>query len=169
MDAYKLHRYCNEKYPSKLPIVYNTWMSHFDYIDFDNLVCQLDKASLLGCEYFTVDAGWFGKTQMWWDVVGDWQESDESAMKGRLREFSDLVRKEGLKFGLWFEIERANPDCENVNLHPEYYIRDGAHCYVDFAKRESCDFIYDILKKNIDKYGEGTAEFVREAIEIYCN
>ena len=25
------------------------------------------------------------------------------------------------------------------------------------------------FKCNIDKYGEGTAEFVREAIEIYCN
>lgn len=158
LDAYKLHRYFNEKYPHNLPVVYNTWMSHFDLIEFDNLAKQLERARELGCEYFTVDAGWFGKTQMWWDVVGDWQESDESSMKGRLREFSDLVRKKGLKFGLWFEIERANPSCENVKLHPEYYIRDGAHCYVDFAKREACDFIYDILKKNIDKYG---VEFIK--------
>ena len=158
MDAYKLHRYCNEKYPSKLPVVYNTWMSHFDYIDFDNLVCQLDKASLLGCEYFTVDAGWFGKTQLWWDVVGDWQESDESAMRGRLKEFADLVRKKELKFGLWFEIERANPKCENVKKHPEYYLTEGQHCFVDFASRDACDFIYGILKANIDKYG---VEFIK--------
>lgn len=158
MDAYKLHRYCNEKYPSKLPVVYNTWMSHFDYIDFDNLVCQLDKASLLGCEYFTVDAGWFGKTQLWWDVVGDWQESSESAMRGRLKEFADLVRKKGLKFGLWFEIERANPKCENVKKHPEYYLTEGQHCFVDFANRDACDFIYSVLKANIDKYG---VEFIK--------
>ncbi|MBR2025188.1 MAG: alpha-galactosidase [Clostridia bacterium] len=158
MDAYKLHRYCNEKYPSKLPIVYNTWMSHFDYIDFDNLVCQLERAKILGCEYFTVDAGWFGKTQLWWDVVGDWQESNESAMKGRLKEFADLVRAKGLKFGLWFEIERANPKCENVKKHPEYYLTEGQHCFVDFANKDACDFIYDVLKANIDKYG---VEFIK--------
>ena len=158
MDAYKLHRYWNEKKPHSLPIVYNTWMSHFDYIDFDNLVSQLERAKMLGCEYFTVDAGWFGKTQLWWEVVGDWQESNESAMRGRLSEFADRVREKGLKFGLWFEIERANPKCENVKAHPEYYLTEGEHCFVDFANREACDFIYGVLKSNIDKYG---VEFIK--------
>ncbi|MBO5439816.1 MAG: alpha-galactosidase [Clostridia bacterium] len=158
MDAYKLHRYWNEIHPHSLPIVYNTWMSHFDYIDFDSLVCQLERASQLGCEYFTVDAGWFGKTQLWWDVVGDWQESDESAMRGRLKEFADTVREKGLKFGLWFEIERANPNCANVKKHPEYYLTEGEHCFVDFANRDACDFIYGVLKSNIDKYG---VEFIK--------
>lgn len=158
MDAYKLHRYWNEKKPHSLPIIYNTWMSHFDYIDFDNLVSQLEGAASLGCEYFTVDAGWFGKTQLWWDVVGDWQESNESAMRGRLSEFADRVREKGLKFGLWFEIERANPNCENVRAHPEYYITEGEHCFIDFSNREACDFIYDVLKANIDRYG---VEFIK--------
>ena len=158
MDAYRLHRYWNEKKPHSLPIVYNTWMSHFDYIDFDNLVSQLERAQALGCEYFTVDAGWFGKTQLWWDVVGDWKESSESAMRGRLSEFADRVREMGLKFGLWFEIERANPKCENVKLHPEYYLTEGEHCFIDFANRNACDFIYNILKCNIDKYG---VEFIK--------
>ncbi len=158
LDAYKLHRYFNEKYPHALPVIYNTWMSHFDLIDFDTLVKQLEGARALGCEYFTVDAGWFGETQKWWEVVGDWQESDKSSLGGRLKEFSDLVRKEGLKFGLWFEIERASETCENVKNHKEYYIKDGEHYYVDFANREACDFIYNILKNNIDKYG---VEFIK--------
>lgn len=158
MDAYKLHRYWNEKKPHKLPIVYNTWMSHFDYIDFDNLMSQLEKATILGCEYFTVDAGWFGKTQLWWEVVGDWQESNESAMQGRLLEFANRVREKGLKFGLWFEIERANPKCENVKAHPEYYLCEGEHCFIDFANKDACDFIYGVLKANIDKYG---VEFIK--------
>ena len=159
MDAYKLHRYWNEKKPHKLPIVYNTWMSHFDYIDFDNLLAQLERAASLGCEYFTVDAGWFGKTQLWWEVVGDWQESNESAMQGRLLEFANRVRERGLKFGLWFEIERANPKCENVKKHPEYYLTEGEHCFVDFANKEACDFIYGVLKANIDKYGVELIKF----------
>lgn len=152
LDAYKLHRYCNKKYKKPLPIMYNTWMSNFDLIEFEDLKKQLDGAAELGCEYFTVDAGWFGKTQLWWDVVGDWTESPESAMKGNLSKFADLVRDKGLKFGLWFEIERASCECENVKKHPDYYIRDGKHCYLDFARREVCDFIYAILKENIEKY-----------------
>lgn len=158
MDAYKLHRYWNEKKPHSLPIVYNTWMSHFDYIDFDNLMSQLEKATILGCEYFTVDAGWFGKTQLWWEVVGDWQESNQSAMQGRLLEFANRVREKGLKFGLWFEIERANPKCQNVKAHPEYYLCEGEHCFIDFANKDACDFIYGVLKANIDKYG---VEFIK--------
>lgn len=158
MDAYKLHRYYNEIHKTRLPIVYNTWMSHFDRVGFEELTDQLDRAARLGCEYFTVDAGWFGKTQLWWDVVGDWKESEESAMGGHLREFSDMVRAKGLKFGLWFEIERANPACENVKSHPDYYLMDGPHAYVDFANPAACDFIYGILKGNIDRYG---VEFIK--------
>lgn len=158
LDAYKLHRYFNSLGEARLPIIYNSWMSNFDLIEFDDLMRQLEGAVELGCEYFTVDAGWFGITQKWWDVVGDWQESTQSSMKGRLKEFSDRVREAGLKFGLWFEIERASLESENLRAHPEYYIIDGAHAYVDFSKREACDFIYGILKNNIEKYG---VEFIK--------
>ena len=34
------------------------------------------------------------------------------------------------------------------------------------GKMYACD---ERFKKNIDKYGEGTAELVAEAIELYCN
>lgn len=158
MDAYKLHRYMNEKYPSKIPVIYNTWMSHFDLVDFDTLAIQLKKAKELGCEYFTVDAGWFGETQLWWKTIGDWNETPKSALKGRMKELSDLVHKEGLKFGLWFEIERAGLNSENPKLHRELYLKDGDFYYIDFSKKEACDFIYSELKRNIDKYG---IEFIK--------
>ena len=71
---------------------------------------------------------------------------------------ADLVREKGLRFGLWFEIERASAESENVKNHKEFYIWDKGHYYVDFANREACDFIYGILKENIDKYG---VEFIK--------
>lgn len=158
LDAYKLHRYCNQKYKKELPIVYNSWMNKFDYIEFEDLSAQLEVARDLGCEYFTVDAGWFGPTKDWWLVVGDWEECRDGEMAGRLREFSDLVRKNGLRFGLWFEIERAGLDSKNVMAHPEYYKRDGEHYFIDFSSKDACDFIYSKLKENIDKYG---VEFIK--------
>jgi len=153
MDAYKLHRYCISNNPLKsVPVIYNSWMNKFDYMDYDVMHEELLKAKELGCDYFTVDAGWFGKTQLWWEVVGDWKESTDYAMKGRMKEFSDEVRKKGLKFGLWFEIERAAATSQNVKDHPEYYIKDGEFYFVDFSNAEACDFIFNILKSNIDKY-----------------
>ncbi|MBQ7906925.1 MAG: alpha-galactosidase [Clostridia bacterium] len=158
LDAYKLHRYCNERYKKELPVVYNSWMNKFDYVEFEDLSAQLEIAKDLGCEYFTVDAGWFGPTQDWWLVVGDWEESVDNEMAGRLKEFSDLVRQKGLKFGLWFEIERAGLGAKSVKERPELYVRDGDHYFIDYSNRDACDYIYSKLKKNIDKYG---IEFIK--------
>lgn len=75
MDAYKLHRFCNEKFARKpLPVVYNTWMSKFDDISYDELSRRLPIAKRLGMEYFVIDAGWFGEPFHWHASVGDWAE-----------------------------------------------------------------------------------------------
>ena len=153
LDAYKLHRFMNERRPSSLPVIYNTWMSNFDSVDYIDLVRQLSRAKSIGCEYFTVDAGWFGITQQWWESVGDWQESENSSLRGKMSDLAELVRKSGLKFGLWFEIERASRECNNARSLPNYYIIDGGSAYLDFSSKEARNFIYRVLKKNIDKYG----------------
>lgn len=160
MDAYKLHRYWNETHPvSELPIIYNSWMSHFDMMSYDMLLAQLERARDIGCEYFTVDAGWFGETQKWWDVVGDWREPEDCGMEGKLSALADKVREYGLKFGLWFEIERSSKFSNAIKEHPEYYISPtGPHAYIDFANPDACEFIYSRLKENIDKYG---IEFIK--------
>ncbi|MBQ8738838.1 MAG: alpha-galactosidase [Clostridia bacterium] len=153
LDAYKLHRYFNEKFKKPLPIIYNSWMSHFDDMSYDSLMLQLERAKAIGCEYFTVDAGWFGETQKWWDVVGDWSEPSECGMCGRLKDFADRVHECGLGFGLWFEIERASFESSNFKAHSELYTVCGNHAYIDFANPAAVDFIYSVLKENIDKYG----------------
>ncbi len=153
LDAYKLHRYANQRFPAKsFPIIYNSWMSNFDDISYENLYEQLVKAKELGCEYFVVDAGWFGKPHLWSTSVGDWVEREDFSMKGRMKEFSDKVRELNLKFGLWFEIERATTESESYKNHPEHYLVDGTNAFINFAKKETCDYIFDILAEQIKKY-----------------
>ena len=159
LDAYKLHRYINERYPARsMPVIYDTWMSNFDDIDFDQLSAQLAEARRIGCDYFVVDAGWFGQPHVWADNVGDWKECLDFSMRGRLRELADAVRASGLKFGLWFEIERAALAAQTVKDHPEYYFREGNHYFLDFAKPDACEYIYAKLEENILKYG---IEFIK--------
>lgn len=154
MDAYKLHRFCNATLARKpLPVVYNTWMSKFDDISYDELARQLPIAKRLGMEYFVIDAGWFGEPFHWHASVGDWREYEAAGMAGRMREFADLVRGSGLKFGLWFEIERAELTSEAYRAHPEYYITEKEMGFLNFAVPEARDFAFETVKQNIEKYG----------------
>ena len=154
MDAYRLHRYCRERYiPKAFPIVYNTWMSNFDRISLEGLTEQLRKAKDLGAEYFVMDAGWFGAPNGWFDSVGDWEESNQSGLRGQLGVLAERVRGQGLKFGLWFEIERAALLSKALREHPEYYIVQNGHGFVNFADPKACDYLFEILAKNIRRYG----------------
>ncbi|MBO6365808.1 alpha-galactosidase, partial [Enterococcus faecalis] len=108
MDCWKLHRYCtdNMRY-RKVPVMYNTWLYKFDKLSVENVKCQIQPAKDLGCEYFVIDAGWFGINPVWARGIGDWTESLTFGFKGNMIEIADAVRQSGMKFGLWLEIERA--------------------------------------------------------------
>ena len=154
MDAYKLHRYCRQRYcPKAFPVVYNTWMSNYDRVSLEGLTQQLEKAKELGAEYFVMDAGWFGAPNGWFDAVGDWTESEESGLQGGLAELADRVRGAGLKFGLWFEIERASLKSHAYREHPRYYIPQNGNAFVNFGDSAACDYIFNILAENIKRYG----------------
>ena len=154
MDAYKLHRYYNDIKPARaMPLSYDTWLSNFDNVNFDELMAQLAKAKELGLEYFTIDAGWYDKPYKVWDNLGDWTEETEESMAGRMKEFADEVRKAGLKFGLWFEIERASLTSKTFKEHPEHYIVEGGYAFVNFANPDTREYIYKKLEDNIVKYG----------------
>ncbi|MBE6590386.1 MAG: alpha-galactosidase, partial [Ruminococcaceae bacterium] len=159
LDAYRLHRYCNDTYPARsMPVIYNTWLSRFDDISYDILAQQLDYVKRLGAEYFVIDAGWFGPPHTWSASVGDWEECKTASMAGRMREFSDLVRAKGLKFGLWFEPERATRMARAPKEHPDYYFFEGSDYFLDFGNPEAWEYIYDIVTTRIRQYG---IEFIK--------
>lgn len=150
----RLHAWFDRVYPKTcLPVICNTWMMTFDRLDTDALKLQADRAAELGAEYFVVDAGWFGKGGRWVENIGLWEEDTEHGFRGRLREFADHVRARGMGFGLWLEVERANPGVPSVQQHPEWYI-DNGHCrLLDFGNEEALSFITDTVLSLIDRYG----------------
>jgi alpha-galactosidase len=153
LDCYKLHRYMNKRYPRRsLPVLYNTWLATFDRFTYDTLLEQAILASQIGVEYFIVDAGWYGEVGRWWACVGDWKENQNGAFAGRMKEFSEKVHEMGMKFGLWFEIERAVADSESVKLHPDYYIPYRGQYFVNFANPKATNYILDLLDDRIRRY-----------------
>lgn len=151
MDCYKLHRYLHKNYPRReMPVIFNSWLSDFDNISYNKLVKQAEIASELGVEYFVVDAGWFGNhSKKWENAIGDWIESDTGKLGGRLKDVSDAVRLLGMKFGLWFEPERAVEGADCVKEHPEYYIKDGDNYFIDYTNDKAIEYLLENIGQTI--------------------
>jgi len=153
-----LHKYFSKEYPRKqLPVVYNTWLMCFDFLDYDNLINQAKTASELGMEYFVIDAGWYdkyGKTCL--DAVGDFVEDKENAFKGRMKEFSIFCKQIGLKFGLWLEIERTCDGTESFKNYKDDYF-SPIH-FTDFSKE---NVVERISKKVNDLIKEYDIKFIK--------
>ena len=153
MDCWKLHRYCNDRYPRRtMPVIYNTWLYQFDKIDFDNVAKQIPAAADLGAEYFVIDAGWFGIHPNWEQGIGDWVENKESGFQGKMAEISSLVRKHAMKFGLWLEVERAIQGANAPVTHSQFFIKNDTHYFLDFANPEAQDYIFKIVSGLIAHY-----------------
>lgn len=159
MDCYKLHHYFNNLYPRReVPVIYNSWMYCFSDPTCENILCQIPYAQKVGAEYFVIDAGWFGDSTDWGKSIGDWTENENAAFCGNMSKVAEEVRKHGMKFGLWHEIERAIPESKAVAKYPDYFIEYEGNCFLDFANPDARKYIMMVLDNNIEKYG---IEFIK--------
>lgn len=157
LDAYKLHRVYNKLYPrNATPVLYNSWLYCYDYLDIDALITQADAAKDLGIEAFMIDAGWFGEGEGWAERVGDWTENMTGGPRGRLLELSKKVRENGMIFGLWFEPERVGVLSRAAGEHPEYCINGR---FFDFANSDAREYMINAVSSQIEKYGIGWVKF----------
>lgn len=148
-QRYLLNRYSRKALPE---MVYNTWFFEFDTLDAGRLREQVLRARELGCKVFVVDAGWFGKGEDWSRQVGDWRECTERAFCGRMREFADFVRANGMKFGLWMEPERACKGTPVYDEHPDWFLDEDAVVY-DLCKPEVREHLCGELTRLVETYG----------------
>ncbi len=157
-NAWKLHTYYLKNiYHMKFvdaPIVYNTWFDVFEFLDVPRLRKQVQVAKKLGCEIFVIDAGWYGASEGdWSSQTGDWREKPHASFYGKMSEFADEVRAQGMGFGLWLEPERIGPSTPIRKQHPEWFILGGNGCYYpDLNNPVVYEYIYDVICGMIEKY-----------------
>lgn len=152
----KIHRFILNNKASKkdIPVLYNSWFHDFDRIDVDQFKATARAAAEIGCEYFVVDAGWFGDGNVWFLGVGDWKENQTSAFCGKMKDFADYVRSLGMKFGLWMEPERAFEGSDAQKEHPDFFLHnDGGSYLYDLSNPEARQFMYNHLKRLVETYG----------------
>lgn len=144
----------------RMPLLYNTWFLDFENLDPVFLKKQADAAAKLGLEYFVVDSGWFGNSDSgFYNQVGNWQENTLINFKGKMKDFADYVREKGMKFGLWFEIERVSKNSEIYKKNPAVFTDiDASNALFNFALPEARDIVFDIIKEKVEEYG---IEFIK--------
>lgn len=161
LDCHKLHKYMNEKYPHKsMPVMYNSWLAFFDRISYDVLITQAEEAAKLGCEYFVIDAGWFGDgDKSWTELIGMWEENQTGAIMGRMKDVSDKVHSIGMKFGMWLETERALKGVKSVEEHPEFFFTNGTAYFLDYSNPDAREYMKNIVFSLVEKYNVDYIKF----------
>jgi len=103
---------------------------------------------------------------LYYDILNKTICGDTFRIMPRLpSEFADLVRANGMKFGLWFEIERASLTSKAYNAHPEYYMVEDGRAFLDFANPEARQFAFDCVAENVRKYG---IEYIKFDFNATC-
>lgn len=136
-----------------LRTIFNNWEATGMNTADDVIIPFLKPAQELGFELFLLDDGWFGlpgKSR----VLGEWEATPKMHPQG----MGPIIReaeKTGIDFGLWVEMEMANPEARLVSEHPDWLLIDPlrpAHLqrgqYVlDLTNPEVQDFCIDAFNK----------------------
>jgi len=129
-------------------VAYDHWFGIHEDITEELLCRQADRAAELGVEYFVVDAGWYGgATENFADGVGNWERVDEVKFPDGLEPLAEYVRSRGMRFGLWFEPERARRGSDWATQHPDWYwdLGQGPNLHLNLTRRDVQDALIDML------------------------
>jgi alpha-galactosidase len=135
-------------------VQYNNWYgSQNGHATEQTLRAVIAKAAAVGCELFTLDAGWYGKNMNsdWSSSLGDWKINPERFPHG-LCVVADAIHHAGMKFGLWFEIECASADSDVAKNHPDWFIQDN------YANQRAGRLIFDLTQPEALAYLEQTLD-----------
>lgn len=145
-----------------LPLVFNDYMNCLmGDPSTEKLLPLIARAADLGCEVFTIDAGWHGDGA-WWDTVGEWLPSAARFPKG-LSEVIDAIHARGMRTGLWLEIEVVGvgsalahtlPDACFFMRHGQRVIDNGRYA-LDFRHPLVLAHANSVIDRLVHDYGIG--------------
>jgi alpha-galactosidase len=111
----------------ELAIAPTTWNSWFSFnegnsVDETNQLDWIARTAATGMECYWLDAGWFEGG--WPAGAGSWVPDAKRFPRG-LRPLGDAAHQAGMKFVLWLEPERVNPNSRLAKEHPEWVLHAG--------------------------------------------
>ncbi|MCL2814061.1 MAG: alpha-galactosidase [Oscillospiraceae bacterium] len=125
--------------------------------DEQNQISLINALEPLDCESVITDAGWF--TGGWPFGAGNW-DADPLKYPGGIKPVADAAKSHNMKYGLWFELERAVAQTELAKKHIGWLLRTAAgepreneNMLLNLGIPEAADYIYAILEDKITNDG----------------
>ena len=137
---------------TKKPVLVNSWEACYFDFNAEKLLKLARNAAALGMEMLVLDDGWFGKRNDDTNSLGDWTCNEEK-LGCSLKELSEKIHAEGLKFGLWFEPEMVSLDSDLYRAHPDWALTDPGRdpmvarhqLVLDMGRKEVQDYLFDSI------------------------
>jgi alpha-galactosidase len=105
-----------------LRTIFNNWEATGMNTADQTIIPFLKPAQALGFELFLLDDGWFGSAKKA-RILGEWEATPLMHPHG-MNPLIQAARKTGIDFGLWVEMEMANPEARLVSEHPEWLLAE---------------------------------------------
>lgn len=150
--------YPQNELSQSLPVEWNHWWSYEDKnINETVFKANVDMAARMGVDICTLDAGWFGPTDLdtdWYDYRGDWDLVNTTRFPSGIRALSDYVHDKSMKFGLWCEIEALGQHARLASTHSDLVAMDSGELmgYVCFGSPAAQEWAYNTLDRLISEY-----------------
>ncbi len=138
----------------KRPIVLNNWEATYFNFNEEKIVSLIDKCKGLGIDTFVLDDGWFGCRNSDNCSLGDWY-IDTNKLPNGLTPLIEACKRNGMKFGLWFEPEMISKNSDLYRLHPDWCIHtpdretieSRQQLVLDYSNDEVVEYIYEVVSK----------------------
>ena len=162
---YRRHLFPKSYAGKERPILLNSWEGMYYDVSLEKIEEQSSLARELGMELFVLDDGWFRAGNDSRSSMGDWA-CNEKKLPGGIHAAAEIVRRNGLKFGLWFEPEAVSQKSGLYEKHPDwalhipgYGLTEGRHEYLLDLTRED---VRTYLKDMLDSYlRDGEIDYIK--------
>ena len=109
----------------ELPIIFNEYCTTWGCPSHENICGIVDAIRDRGFSYFVIDCGWYKQEGVPWDVaMGDYRISPELFPEG-LQKTVDYIKANGMKPGIWFEIDNVGARADSYQLTDHLLKREG--------------------------------------------
>jgi alpha-galactosidase len=147
-------------------VEYNAWYGSGKgkYSD-DHLLAEARIAAELGFEVFVIDAGWYGEGPgpAWGKNLGDWRVN-RTVFPNGLEPLIREVKRLGMKFGIWFEIECINPNIPLAKKHPDWILRDPEGNYL--STKPNARVVLDFSRPDVIKHVEQVFDDIIGGLQV---
>lgn len=158
-DLYRDHLLPSKYRNSSRPIVINSWEAAYFDFDEQKLYNIIDNSAGLGIDLFVLDDGWFLGRNNDRTSLGDWIPDPKKLPNG-LNAIIDRCKKNGLKFGIWFEPEMISPESLLYKEHPDWAISapdrpntlSRNQLVLDLTRKDVQDYIITVVSDFLKKY-----------------